>query len=99
VRWWAASLAAKPAVLVDECLPFDVTLAFRQRGFDVTDIFERGLRGLDDLGVWALSAGEKASSDLRRVNATSSRFFVGSKCRPAAKIRIESKEFPSRLGS
>jgi predicted nuclease of predicted toxin-antitoxin system len=44
--------------LVDECLPFDVTQALRNRGFDATDVVERGLRGLSDEGVWALAAAE-----------------------------------------
>jgi predicted nuclease of predicted toxin-antitoxin system len=47
-----------PSFLVDECLPADVTLAIRQQGLDVTDIFERGCRGLDDPAVWALAASE-----------------------------------------
>ncbi len=46
------------AFLVDECLPIDVTVAFRQRGLDVADLVERGLRGLDDRAVWALGAAE-----------------------------------------
>jgi hypothetical protein len=47
-----------PAFLVDECLPIDVTLAIRQHDLDVTDLFERGCRGLDDPEVWALAASE-----------------------------------------
>lgn len=47
-----------PAFFVDECLPADVTLAIRQHGLDVTDIFERGRRGIDDGAVWALAASE-----------------------------------------
>jgi predicted nuclease of predicted toxin-antitoxin system len=44
--------------LVDECLPIDVTLALRKRGFDASDLVERGSRGLDDHAVWALAAAE-----------------------------------------
>jgi predicted nuclease of predicted toxin-antitoxin system len=47
-----------PSFLVDECLPFEVTQALRGRGFDTTDVFERGIRGVDDTAVWALAAAE-----------------------------------------
>jgi hypothetical protein len=47
---------SEPRFLVDECLPFDVALALRERGIDVCDLFERRLRGLKDEEVWALAA-------------------------------------------
>lgn len=47
-----------PAFLVDECLPLEITQALRARGFDTTDVFERGIRGADDTVVWTLAATE-----------------------------------------
>jgi predicted nuclease of predicted toxin-antitoxin system len=47
-----------PRFLIDECLPVDVTLAFRARGLDVVDIVERGVRGLCDEEVWTLAIAE-----------------------------------------
>lgn len=47
-----------PRFLIDECLPLDVTLAFRARELEVVDIVERGMRGLSDEAVWALAVGE-----------------------------------------
>lgn len=48
-----------PLFLVDECLPLEVTLAFRRRGLDAADIAERALRGLKDDAVWTLAATER----------------------------------------
>ena len=48
----------RPSFLVDECLPSEVTQALREFALDVTDLFERGARGLGDEEVWALAAAE-----------------------------------------
>ncbi len=49
---------SEPSFLVDECLPAEVTRAFRGRGLDVVDLVERGLRGISDDAVWALAGKE-----------------------------------------
>lgn len=51
-------MADAPSFYVDECLPFEVTLALRRRGCEVSDPVERGLRGLADIAVWSLVASE-----------------------------------------
>ncbi|MBI2894161.1 MAG: DUF5615 family PIN-like protein [Deltaproteobacteria bacterium] len=52
-------MAEAPLFFVDECLPFEVTLALRARGYDASDPVERELRGLADVAVWALAAAEQ----------------------------------------
>jgi predicted nuclease of predicted toxin-antitoxin system len=44
-----------PSFLVDECLPAEVVLVLQQRGFDASELPERGM---DDRVVWSLAATE-----------------------------------------